>query len=433
MSGIEIGGLVLAVFPLVIATLDQYTTGLEVLRIWETKHYEDEIRAIRLEIEVQSTIFRNTYLNLLRLFLDKKSLVKILMEPSGFEKHSALIAPHLKRHLGVQWQMYSRLMEKLRNLLTTLRLHVDRTRPTSAKDWKSKVSSATKPIRFSFTVKHRQGLLQKIKEANADFHRLVEQKDALKDLGGLLAHQTQLKSNRGRREETTTLLNLLKIHLKDCPQLHEHSLGLSLGFLKPYNNDGHSMKSDDEEEVLVETPVEIWIESRWQDPTQPGPALSERVVYSIQPCKHLNCTSGSLCPVSVPTNQTERRPRRYIAHRHGPKSKGLCPSLTASNERASPITNSQGAAASHHTFSMIRCGSRPGDISLHDVLHGGNKFRRFPGYFYERDRLLFASLIALSVVYLDRSPWLTLCPLPSSCFLRSKRTISPQLRGRTLT
>lgn len=113
-------------FPIVVMAIEQYRNGLDILRLWETKNYENELAAIQLEIEVQGTIFRNTYLSLLRTFLDQESIVKLLMEPNGFEKYATLIGPPLKAHLGLQWEMYSKLMGRLQNLLNTLRLHIDR-------------------------------------------------------------------------------------------------------------------------------------------------------------------------------------------------------------------------------------------------------------------------------------------------------------------
>ncbi|KAL4911011.1 hypothetical protein BDW74DRAFT_172466 [Aspergillus multicolor] len=126
MSGIEIGGIVLGAFPLVINALEHYNSGLHIVRLWETTNYEKEVGGILLEMEVQATIFRHTYLSLLRHVLDQQSVVKLLMEPNGIEKHSMSITPRLKTHLGPQWQMYSKLMEQLRNLLNTLRLHMQR-------------------------------------------------------------------------------------------------------------------------------------------------------------------------------------------------------------------------------------------------------------------------------------------------------------------
>lgn len=69
MSGFEIGGVVLAVFPLVIAGLEQYQKSLETLRLWDARNYQAELHTVRLEIKVQETLFRNSYLKVALVIL----------------------------------------------------------------------------------------------------------------------------------------------------------------------------------------------------------------------------------------------------------------------------------------------------------------------------------------------------------------------------
>ena len=124
MSGLEIGGLVLAVFPIVINAIRGYQESIEVLRLWETSGYQDEIQAIQLEMEVQETIFRNTYVGILRAFMNQQTLIIMLMNPDGLQRNQAAITNQLKVYLGSKWLMYSKLMERLHNSLNALQLHL---------------------------------------------------------------------------------------------------------------------------------------------------------------------------------------------------------------------------------------------------------------------------------------------------------------------
>lgn len=129
MSGLEVGGLVLAVFPLVISAIEGYRKGLEVLRLWDAQNYKAEIEAIGLEIEIQATIFRNSYLALLQVFMDQRSLVRLLADPQAMQQNSAAITSNLKSYLGVQWEMYAKVMGRLHNTLTALRFNIEKAGP----------------------------------------------------------------------------------------------------------------------------------------------------------------------------------------------------------------------------------------------------------------------------------------------------------------
>jgi hypothetical protein len=126
MSGFEIGGVVLAVFPLVIAGLEQYQKSLETLRLWDARNYQAELHSVRLEIKVQETLFRNSYLKLLLSFLDQSALVKILADPEGLRKESGTITHHLKSHLGAQWEVYDGLTRRLENTMVAFKLSVEK-------------------------------------------------------------------------------------------------------------------------------------------------------------------------------------------------------------------------------------------------------------------------------------------------------------------
>ncbi|KAL2864306.1 uncharacterized protein BJX67DRAFT_225694 [Aspergillus lucknowensis] len=217
ISGIEIGGLVLGAFPVLIHALEGYQKSLEVLRLLDTKHYQNEIHAILLEIEVQATIFRNTYLSLLHLFLDQSSIVKLLMDPGGLEQHSSTITSALRKHLGRQWETYSMLMERLRVCL-----------PRCPQDSHRKVPSVLKPIRFGFTARHRDGLLHRIKEDNRSSRTLVEQKDSLRNLERFSDDRAPIQYYRDIQQKTAELESSVASQFTCISPQHTQNMGLYL-------------------------------------------------------------------------------------------------------------------------------------------------------------------------------------------------------------
>ncbi|RAH61706.1 hypothetical protein BO85DRAFT_483731 [Aspergillus piperis CBS 112811] len=406
MSGLEIGGPVLEAFPLVITAIDECKKDLELLRLWETKNYRMELAAIQLEIEVQGTIFRNTYLSLMRTFLDPQSTP---VDPGNF------------------------------------------TRPTNAEDVFSKISSALKPIRFSFGIKQRHGLLHHIKEANSAFQTLVEQLHALRDLTQPLTANAQVSRYRHLRSESSALLSLLISHFDSCTTAHTHSYGFYLRsllrvpggvYIRRQSNGCRQYK--------------VWVDSHPRPALEPPVMLEERVVYTLNTCSKRNCCPGSLCQNSGPVVRTrplatldsrklrlKDRSTKIARNFAGPVSspstteqqrlsnapdsggsttrsrsfeRPVCFPSTIEQQHLSNIPDRGAVGAlpnsnrhfqlTHATFHVEERYPLPTDMSLHTILSSGTRYQQFPGYFYEWDRVNIAALVALSVVSLHNSNWL---------------------------
>lgn len=126
MSGFEVGGLVLAVFLLVIEAIKGVLANESSLRLWEAQACRIELEAIQFEIQVQEALFQNSYLKLLSAFLDRCQTIKLLADPDGLRNNNAEITKKLKSHLGDQWTVYQGLMRRLENTLRTFKASVDK-------------------------------------------------------------------------------------------------------------------------------------------------------------------------------------------------------------------------------------------------------------------------------------------------------------------
>ena len=125
MSGFEVGGIVLAVFPLVIGAIERIFANESSFRLWQAQACRVELEAIQLEIQVQQTLFENSYLKLLSSFLDRRQTIKILADPDGLHKNKVEISKKMKSHLGEQWTVYQGVMQRLENTLQAFKASVD--------------------------------------------------------------------------------------------------------------------------------------------------------------------------------------------------------------------------------------------------------------------------------------------------------------------
>ena len=125
MSGFEVGGIVLAVFPLVVGAIERVLANESSLRLWEAQACRIELEAVQLEVQVQEALFQNSYLKLLLSFLDRRQTIKLLADPDSFRKNNVEITKNLKSHLGEQWIVYQGVMRRLESTLRTFKASVD--------------------------------------------------------------------------------------------------------------------------------------------------------------------------------------------------------------------------------------------------------------------------------------------------------------------
>ncbi|PLN81275.1 hypothetical protein BDW42DRAFT_169102 [Aspergillus taichungensis] len=422
MSGLEIGGLVLAVFPIVISVIRGYQVSIEVLHLWETSEYQNEIQSIQLEMEVQETLFRNTYVGILRAFMDQHILIKILMKPDGLQKNQTAITNHLKVYLGSKWPMYSKLMERLHNSLNALQLHLKKTTPLNASDWVSKVHSALRPIRFSFNIRQRQGLLHRIKEDNNSFRMLVEQRHAMKVLQQPLEHHLRVIELRKLREQTCSLSDTLSSNIKTSNSDGHRTLGLFLRCLvSPSSQDGRGILHSTQHQSACH----IWIEDPMSNPVQ-------RAEFVEIECRSDECHPDTpwkiweagdhfpTRPCCCPPRRESKPPPLYL-HRFGkfstfalpeqqPELKIVRVCLIPPESPRPPLQLTEAnraavASSPHKSLGLVQAASPCAYMSLHDILSSSQKFTRFPRYFFEMDRAVLAATIAATVLCLHGSPW----------------------------
>ena len=105
MSGIEVAGLLLGAFPLLISALEHYRQGAEVLEDWW--HIRKEYNKCKNEIKVQELAFEdNLERFLLPLIVDDHEIAALIAEPGGIKWKDTKLEDKLKRRLPKSYDLF---------------------------------------------------------------------------------------------------------------------------------------------------------------------------------------------------------------------------------------------------------------------------------------------------------------------------------------
>jgi hypothetical protein len=111
MSGVEVAGLVLAAFPLMISALEHYRDSARILGFW--RHFRHAHQKCKTDVKYHELIYRR---NLKRLLLptvsDEAQLQALLADPSGAAWKDATLIDRLKERLGDSYDVYMDLMDR---------------------------------------------------------------------------------------------------------------------------------------------------------------------------------------------------------------------------------------------------------------------------------------------------------------------------------
>ena len=105
MSGIEIAGLLLGAFPLLISALEHYRQSAEVLEDWW--HIRKEYNKCKNEIKVQELAFEeNLERFLLPLIVDDDQIAALIAEPGGMKWKDSTLEDKLKSRLPKSYDLF---------------------------------------------------------------------------------------------------------------------------------------------------------------------------------------------------------------------------------------------------------------------------------------------------------------------------------------
>lgn len=123
MSGLEIAGLVLGLYPLVISALEQYRRVHDVAGL--LTHFESEYRKTLEDVKDEQLFFRMTLEELLLPLstdesFDEGDLEALLTNPAGQDWNNKEFQLALEERLGRAYQRFLEIMTSLHSLMSSL-------------------------------------------------------------------------------------------------------------------------------------------------------------------------------------------------------------------------------------------------------------------------------------------------------------------------
>lgn len=108
MSGIEVAGLVLAVFPIVVSGLQHFTEGLETIKTW--RRYHRELAKYARTLETQRIVYLNTMERLFEDIIQSNDEFEAFMkDPGAAVSHNPQYEERLSARLGRSYGNYCRI------------------------------------------------------------------------------------------------------------------------------------------------------------------------------------------------------------------------------------------------------------------------------------------------------------------------------------
>ena len=120
MSGVEAAGLVLAVFPIVVSGLQQFTEGIETIKNW--RRYHRELSKYARTLETQRIVYLNTIERLFEGIIQSNDDLEVLMNDPGMAfSRNPQYEERLCARLGRSYGNYTRIMADMLDALTAAR------------------------------------------------------------------------------------------------------------------------------------------------------------------------------------------------------------------------------------------------------------------------------------------------------------------------
>jgi len=120
MSGIELAGLVLGAFPILIHALESYREGAEVLKDWW--QIQRAYKKCKHDLDYHRTIFEgNIERLLLPLVVDDDELKGLMDDPAGKAWEDEELEERLKERLPKSYSLFLDIMDSINKLMESLK------------------------------------------------------------------------------------------------------------------------------------------------------------------------------------------------------------------------------------------------------------------------------------------------------------------------
>ena len=111
MSGVEAAGFVLAAIPLLISACEHYAEGVSTIRRWHS--YKMELKRMRLSLDTEYVIFRDTCEKLLDGLVQSEDLEDLINDPGGIAWRDHDLGHRLAKRLQKSYHVYLGSVEEM--------------------------------------------------------------------------------------------------------------------------------------------------------------------------------------------------------------------------------------------------------------------------------------------------------------------------------
>lgn len=116
VTGIEVVGLTLAIFPLLVNQIDAYARSIERIRLW--RRWSSEFKQYSIKLGSQHAIFLNTLEDVLKDVVDnKEEVTHLISSPQGDRWQSRILQERLCTKLGRSFKPFLGMMNRISELL----------------------------------------------------------------------------------------------------------------------------------------------------------------------------------------------------------------------------------------------------------------------------------------------------------------------------
>ncbi|KAF2110630.1 hypothetical protein BDV96DRAFT_474211, partial [Lophiotrema nucula] len=228
MSGIEVAGLVLGAFPILLAALESYREGAETVSDWW--RIKRAYTKCKQDLEYHQILFEgNVERFLLPLVADEDELKSLMADPAGQAWEDHELEARLQERLPKSYKLFLGIMGNINELMESLQkeLGVQNTNFQARVDQNGKLIKAdaslrdllsmsnvefqAKRIKFSLKKSSRQRLFDQLEEANKRMRNLLESSDQV------------VSARRGREaaKPPSTINRKLNEFWRHAKRLHE--------------------------------------------------------------------------------------------------------------------------------------------------------------------------------------------------------------------
>ncbi|KAF2661222.1 hypothetical protein K491DRAFT_619878 [Lophiostoma macrostomum CBS 122681] len=234
-TGIEIAGLILGSFPLIVSALEHYGEGLEAMQDWA--RFRTDFNAFLNDFIRQQIFFRQHIEDLLSTVVDSEYHMGRMLDDSTDEQWKSPVLEHkLKMRLpGKQeYESYMVTVSAIQTILSKIRkkLRIAEEKP----HWSqvkatglSRLGFEYKRIVYVLDRKRRTSLMDKLSQYNNDLHQLLDNSDRL-ELTRRKRKATLPTLFEQFRRQASSLHDAISQTIQcDCTFLHATKLLLSAG------------------------------------------------------------------------------------------------------------------------------------------------------------------------------------------------------------